>query len=304
MSSWSASRGRRVVGESAVTEENLGYVRAIRDAARRRQGDAVAAVFRGRSTTWSDALDAAARTAGALRAMGVAPGDRVAVLSANSDEYMLLYLAIPWAGAVIVPMNTRWSVAENAFALDDCTPKIAFVSAETEPVTVVLIEERGTKVIWLANAPNRDGRSWSEIVSHDPIEDVGRAGTDLFGIFYTGGTTGRSKGVMLSHAGILGNCMSMRALGLCPDDCNMLIVAPLFHLAAVATLTMTMLANGAAIIMPAFDPSGTLVRSRLPHASQSVATLRQARLTTSLPTAPLNKQASARFTRRVLVPDK
>jgi long-chain acyl-CoA synthetase len=96
------------------------------------------------------------------------------------------------------------------------------------------------------------------VIVHEPVDDAGRMGTDLFGIFYTGGTTGRSKGVMLSHAGVIGNCTTMRAMGLCPAECSMLIVAPLFHLAAVAALTMAMLANGTAVIMPAFDPGATL----------------------------------------------
>lgn len=241
-----------------VASTGLGYVSAVRDAARGRPGEAMAASFAGRSMMWGAALTDSARIAGVLGNLGVRAGDRVAVWSANSDRYMLLYLAIPWAGGVIVPMNARWSVAESAFALDDCAPTVAFVDAAVDDATRALFAARGIAIISMSDTAGSGGLSWQDAVAHAPVEDAGRAGTDLFGIFYTGGTTGRSKGVMLSHAGIVGNCMSMRTLGLCPDGCSMLIVAPLFHLAAVAALTMAMLANGAAVIMPAFDPAGAL----------------------------------------------
>jgi long-chain acyl-CoA synthetase len=234
----------------------LGYVSTVRAAVLR--GDATAAVFQGRSTTWDTVLESASRVAGALQGMGVAPGDRVAVLSANSDQYMALYLAIPWSGGVIVPLNARWSAPEIAFALDDCSPKVAFLGGETSDAIAVLFEQRGIAVVWLNDSKTRGGTSWSEVTAHGPVEGSGRSALDLFGIFYTGGTTGRSKGVMLSHTGIIENCMAMRDRGVAPDGCRMLIVAPLFHLAAIAALTMTMMANGAAVILPAFDPNSVL----------------------------------------------
>ncbi|CAN5276633.1 long-chain fatty acid--CoA ligase [soil metagenome] len=181
------------------------------------------------------------------------------VLAANSDQYMALYLAIPWAGAVIAPLNARWSVAENDFALKDCAPRAAFIGGGVDPATLKLFDDRVTDmtVIDLDDCLRPGWCKFSTVLDHDPIKDVGRAGDDLFGIFYTGGTTGRPKGVMLSHAGVIGNALAMRELGLCPDGCRTLIVAPLFHLAAVAVLTMTMLAGGSAVILPAFDPTHT-----------------------------------------------
>ncbi len=235
----------------------IGYVRAVCAAAQGRRGDSEASIYAGRSSTWSEVFDRAGRIAGALRGMGVSDGDRVAVLSANSDIYMQLYLAIPWAGAVIVPMNVRWSLNEIGFALDDCVPSAAFVGAEADAATLRLFEQRGIKLVrLLADAEGR--HSIGEGLAHEAVEDANRSGDDLLGIFYTGGTTGRSKGVMLSHAGLVGNCLTMRALGICPDGARMLIVAPLFHLAGAAALTMTMLASGTAVIMPAFDPTGVL----------------------------------------------
>jgi long-chain acyl-CoA synthetase len=238
---------------------SLGYVGSVLAAVSDR-GNATAAVFAGRRTGWATVLDLAARIAGGLRALGVEPGDRVAVLSANGDDYQALYLAIPWSGAVIAPLNTRWSPVETGFALDDCKPKVAFVRGDIDAMTATLFDARAAEMIPVAlgeTAPPGWLRLY-DLLSYPPAEDAARAGADLFGIFYTGGTTGRSKGVMLSHANVLGNWMAMRDYGFCRDAGRGLVVAPLFHLAGAAMLTMTMVAGGAAVILPAFDPAGAL----------------------------------------------
>jgi len=229
--------------------------RALRDL------DATASIFQGRRQTWRTILDRAARLAGGLRSLGVKPGDRVAVLSTNSDRYMELYLAIPWVGAVITPLNPRWSAEENSYAIGDCTPKAIFVGDGADALTLALVGDRAKSLspVWAASAPAPEGwLDYEDVLAGAPIEAVDRGGEDLFGIFYTGGTTGRSKGVMLSHQGFVRNCRAIRAAGLFPDGCRGLIVAPQFHLAAAAGLTATMLAGGTAVILGAFSPAETL----------------------------------------------
>jgi long-chain acyl-CoA synthetase len=242
-----------------VIVEKLGFVSAIRSVVTACP-DRQALSYEGRSMSWADLCDCAARVAAGLRALGVHAGDRVAVLSANSDLYMILYLAVPWAGGVLTPLNARWSVAENAFAIDDCQPAVVVVSTELIDSNADLFASRNGGPKWVAlDDVSREGwHSLSFLLTHAPIADAGRDGNDLFGIFYTGGTTGRPKGVMLSHAGIISNCMAMRDLGLGRASCRMLIVAPLFHLAAAAALTMTMLAGGTAVIVRAFDAARVL----------------------------------------------
>jgi long-chain acyl-CoA synthetase len=239
--------------------EKPGFVGAIRAAAAGCP-DRDALRYEGRSMSWGDLCDRAARIAGGLRALGVHDGDRIGILSANSDLYMILYLAVPWAGGVLTPLNARWSMAENAFAIDDCQPAVVLVSAALIDSNADLFATRqgGPKWIALDDVSREGWLTLSFLLAHEPIADSGRAGNDLFGIFYTGGTTGRSKGVMVSHAGIISNCMMMRDLGISRDGCRMLIVAPLFHMAAAAALTMTMLAGGTAVIVRAFDATGVL----------------------------------------------
>jgi long-chain acyl-CoA synthetase len=233
-----------------------GYVSAIRAAGA--DPAAPASIFEGRVRSWGETLDRAARIAGGLQELGVRPGDRVAVLSPNSDDYLALYLAIPWAGAVLVPLNCRWSQAENRFAIADCRPSLIFVSDDMAEANAALLADSDMPPLVSLGGPRPGWRTLDNLLAGDPAEDAGRSGDDLLAIFYTGGTTGRSKGVMLSHAGFTANCRAMRESGLFPDDCRALIVPPLFHLAAAAALTMTMLAGGTAVIGKAFDPAATL----------------------------------------------
>ena len=236
--------------------ERLSYVGAVRAAVGDRP-DAPASLCEGWTRTWGETLDRAARIAGGLQALGIAPGDRVAVLCPNHDDYISLYLGVPWSGGVLVPLNNRWSEAENRFAIADCVPSVVFASDELADANRALFDEIASIRVSLGSA--RHG--WlglDQLLASDPIEDAGRGGDDLLAIFYTGGTTGRSKGVMLSHAGLTANCLAMVEFGLFPDGCRTLIAPPLFHLAAAATLTMTMLSGGTAVIGKAFDPVGTL----------------------------------------------
>ena len=89
----------------------------------------VATLFEDRKRTWAEVADRVARLAGALKELGVGRGDRVAILMVNQDRYLELYLAIAWAGAVVVPLNIRWNAAENQDCLSDCRPKLLVVDA-------------------------------------------------------------------------------------------------------------------------------------------------------------------------------
>lgn len=239
--------------------ERLGYVTAVKDAVEGRLAWP-AAIFEGRQTAWGQMLARAARLAGGLRTLGLKPDDRVAVFAPNSDLTLLIYLAVPWAGGVLAPMNTRWSPAENGHVLDDCRPAFAVVGGALDEAALALFEAR-RETMTLIDLDGGDRAGWTgleTLLAAEPVADAGRSGDDLLGVFYTGGTTGRPKGVMLSHAGVVGNAMAMRAAGFCPDGARMLVVAPLFHLAGVAALTMAMLAGGTAVILPAFAPAAVI----------------------------------------------
>ena len=91
--------------------------------------DDTATLFLDRRRSWGEVYDRVSRLAGAMQATGIQRGDRVALLALNSDRYLECYYAAWWMGAVIVPLNTRWNVKENIYALKDCDPKALLVDS-------------------------------------------------------------------------------------------------------------------------------------------------------------------------------
>ena len=157
---------------------------------------------RGRSQSWSAMRERVARLAAALRQLGVNSGDRVAMLALNSDRYLEYYFAVWWAGAAVVPMNTRWSADENSFALKDAGARVLFIDDSFAPMLGAMSAEvELAAVVFTGDGEAPAGALDYEtlIAGNEPCEDAGRGGADLAGLYYTGGTTGFPKGVMLSQ---------------------------------------------------------------------------------------------------------
>src|SRR4051812_36729569 len=93
----------------------------------RQTPDLPATIFGDRVRTWAQSADRVARLAAALKDLGVGTGDRVGLLALNSDIYHEFLLAVPWADAVVTPINTRWSPTEIAFALQDSDTRVLYV---------------------------------------------------------------------------------------------------------------------------------------------------------------------------------
>ena len=102
--------------------------------------DAIATICGGRRHTFAQVHERVARFASALRRLGVQPGDRVGILATNSDRYIEAYMAVPWAGAAVNPVNTRWSAIEIAYSLDDCDTRVLLVDDQFVPVLPQLRE--------------------------------------------------------------------------------------------------------------------------------------------------------------------
>ena len=210
---------------------------------------------------WREIGERVARLAAGLRLLGANPGDRVAILSLNSDRYLELYLATAWAGAVVVPLNIRWSPLENEDAMRDCRANVLIVDKTFAAIGVALAKALpGLKLIYAddGDAAGRNGKLRDAAAAERAVPDAMRSGTDLAGIFYTGGTTGRSKGVMLSHGNLMVNALNALGEGLFQSSAIYLHAAPMFHLANGAAMYSLLLSGGSNVIIPAFTPEAVM----------------------------------------------
>lgn len=220
--------------------------------------DVTATIFGDRRRTWAEVHDRVRRLAGALVAHGMQPGDRAYALAVNSDYYVEYYYAVLWAGGVVVPGNTRWASPEHDYAIADSASSFLFIDGHHIGILDELPAARGLKIICMGEAGTSAGQLAMEtlIGDHEPIDD--RSGHDhaLVGIFYTGGTTGRSKGVMLSHYSLAASFMSGALVRPMRLDAIFLHSAPMFHLADAAMLFGITNIGGTHAIIPQFTPKG------------------------------------------------
>lgn len=238
------------------------YLTAGLHRALQRHPDKTALVDESRRLSFRELHARVARLAAGLQRLGVRPGDRVAVLALNRGRYVETALAVWWSGAVLNPVNTRWSEAEMVYALNDCAVRVLLI----DDSFVSLGHELGQKVpslatiVHLGHQPTPEGMQNYEVLitSSEPAEDVRCAAEELSAILYTGGTTGFPKGVMLSHGNLWSSMVGRMAEVPNPADFVTLLVAPLFHVAGLGRLVGQIVVGGTCVTLPAFQPEVVL----------------------------------------------
>jgi len=200
------------------------------------------------------------RLGGVLRALGLAPGDRVAILAANSHQYIETYMAVPAAGFAVVPLNTRHAEGELSYALQDSGAKILLI--DREPGSLAAHVERVIQI--------PDG--YETLISEAEEIELGEGVTEqtLAGLFYTGGTTGASKGVMLSHRNLIANYHNWTAITQPVSEDISIVMAPLFHAAGSNSVIASIWSGGAQLIIPAFNPAEILDQISRERATQTL----------------------------------
>jgi long-chain acyl-CoA synthetase len=202
----------------------------------------------GVTMTYAEMWQRCRRLAGGLRKLGLTSGDRVAVVGANCHRYLEIYQAVPGAGLSIVPLNARHTPAELRYALRDSSTRVLFTGIGTQglddDVEHIIDLGDGYEAL-LAGAPEAD-------LAEDPAEDA------VAGFFYTGGTTGASKGVMLTHRNLVSNATHFAMCWPFTPETRWLVAAPMFHAAGSIGILATVWNAGLQVILPAFDPAQAL----------------------------------------------
>jgi long-chain acyl-CoA synthetase len=198
--------------------------------------------------SYGQVWDRARRLVGALHGLGVRAGDRVAVVGRNCHRYLELYQAVPGAGMLLVPLNQRHTAAELAYALEDSGARVLFAGSGVDcPLGVVgtVIDMGPDYEALLAGA---EPASFPDGLPADTIA----------GLFYTGGTTGSAKGVMLTHRNVVANALHFQASVPFRPETRWLVAAPLFHAAGSVAVLATVWHAGCHVILPVFDPAAAL----------------------------------------------
>lgn len=219
---------------------------------------AVAMKYQGCTVTWMGLNDRVARRAAHLRTHVTQPGARVALLAANLPEHMEAAFAVMWAGLVLVPVNTRLSLAEQAYILAHCdcqhlyhderfAERAAQLAAQVPSVATSLLTPMAK---W--GTPG-DGPAQVEPMPFTPLEPSSTAA-----IFYTGGTTGMPKGAQLSHICLMIQGLSAQATYKFDQSTGYLHSTPMFHLADFSASLGAVAGASCHSFLPDFTPAAVL----------------------------------------------
>ncbi|WP_100523887.1 acyl-CoA synthetase [Mycobacteroides abscessus] len=225
--------------------------------------DRLITIDQGREHTVEQFADRVARLSAGLRANGVRPGDRVGMLSLNSDRYIEYLTAVPWLGAALNAVNIRWSLAEIGYSLRESGTRVLLVDDTFKAAAAPLRAACACleTVIYCGAGPApQDMIGYEDLLaSHEPIDDTRTGGDSLLGVFYTGGTTGNPKGVMLSHNNVLASAMGSLSTGnFLTRGGRLLHSAPMFHMADFSAVLAGNLSGSTHVIVPSFSPQGVL----------------------------------------------
>ena len=222
-----------------------------------------------RRKSWQEIGLDVSRLAGVFKALGLKPGDRVGLLAQNHDTFLIYFFATWWAGGVINPVNIRWTPAEMAFSLTDCETRILIVDGKHADLVPQLRRLAPCLEHILALDWAGDGvADYQGAISSTPpaIEHL-RSGDDLAAVLYTGGTTGRPKGVMLSHRALTASSLGYVGRAGCSIGPVILHTAPLFHVGAISGMISGWLSGSTHAFVPAFEPEAVLQTLQEAHVS-------------------------------------
>ncbi|MES2434030.1 MAG: malonyl-CoA synthase [Pseudomonadota bacterium] len=223
--------------------------RAIPDA-----GATVIETLDGARISYGDLVARTGRMANALLALGVKPDDRVAVQVEKSVEAIILYLATARAGAVFLPLNTGYTAAEIAYFITDAEPTLFVCDPARAADLSPAAEKAGARMVTL-DAKGQGSLTEAAAAASADFDTVPRDKDDLAALLYTSGTTGRSKGAMLTHGNLVSNALTLRETWRYTARDVLIHALPIFHTHGLFVATNVTLFSGASMIfLPKFEP--------------------------------------------------
>jgi malonyl-CoA/methylmalonyl-CoA synthetase len=209
--------------------------------------------------TYGELFKRSARAANALVALGVKPGDRVAAQIEKSPDVITLALACLRAGAVLLPLNTAYTLAELEYFLGDAEPALTLCRPDWLEKVRTLARKLNLRSVESLGV-NCEGTFADAIAAAPPeFETAPRASGDLAAILYTSGTTGRSKGAMLTHENLSSNALTLIDCWRFSSADRLIHALPVFHTHGLFVAVNVALLSGATMIfMPRFDPEAVI----------------------------------------------
>ncbi|MEH6527100.1 MAG: malonyl-CoA synthase [Sneathiella sp.] len=189
-----------------------------------------------------------AQMANFMTDLGAKPGDRVAVQVGKSVEAVILYLACLRAGLVYLPLNTAYKAAEIEYFVGDASPALVICDPSSLSEISKISTKAGVLEVLTLNAEGRGNLTEGAANCSFDFTTVSRASDDLAAILYTSGTTGRSKGAMLTHDNLASNALSLHKTWRFDEDDVLLHALPIFHVHGLFVALHCALLNGSKII--------------------------------------------------------
>jgi len=223
----------------------------------------------GRKISYGELFALVETLSGHLARCGVAAGDRVAVQVEKSWQAMALYLATVRAGAAYLPLNTAYPLAELEYFLGDAQPSFVVARPQIEEDVRALCKTIGKATVQ-SLGPNGEGSLLAAAEGAPAIDPRPRGPEELAAILYTSGTTGRSKGAMLTHDNLLSNALVLVDYWRFTEKDVLLHALPIFHTHGLFVAINTILLSGGSMLyLPKFD-NDTVIRL-LPKATSMMA---------------------------------
>jgi long-chain acyl-CoA synthetase len=219
----------------------------------------MATTFAERSRSWEELADRVARLAATLRELGVRSGDRVAFAGGNSDRQLEWFFAVGWAGGVVVPVSPRLAPPEVRHMINDSGASVLFAGDELAPHVRGLRHVGELVYASDGDVPAGGWHRYEDLIDAGvPVAPAAGTGSELAGLFYTGGTTGRSKAVMLSHGNLVSNALHVLPVTGWGSDSVHLHATSMAHLSGGAAMVGIALCGGTNVIADRYTPDGFL----------------------------------------------